>query len=103
MMENVDERRKEATTQVQLPTNIIPVDTTPNLLDQARATIANLKAERELLEKANEEKKALLDREEKLKADILLGGKSLASTPAPAPVDPVDEMAKRYLNAMKGQ
>ena len=56
----------------------------PTMLDEARKVISELKA-------ANAEKKLLLDREEKLKATMMLAGRADAGKPVPK-----EETPKEY-------
>ena len=56
---------------------------------------ANQAAER--LERANEEKKKLLDREEKLYTDRMLGGKSEAGKPMEKKEETPEEYKKRVM------
>ena len=68
----------------------IKKEETESELEQAARLVKELRAE-------NETKKALLDREEKLKAVSLLGGKSQAGTFTPEP-DP-EQVIKDRVNA----
>jgi len=65
----------------------------PNILEETKAAIEELK-------KANEEKKALLDREETLRAHDMLAGRSQAGTVKPVEETP-QEYAKRILRGGK--
>jgi len=66
----------------------------PTLLEETQAAIKELKA-------ANAIKKELLEREEKLKAQEMLGGKSAAGEPTP---EPKEETPAEYVKrVMRGE
>lgn len=64
---------------------------TPTMLEEARKVVDDLKA-------ANEVKRGLLEREERIKAQEMLGGRSAAGEPAPEPVEETpSDYAKRVM------
>lgn len=65
----------------------------PSLLEETKAAIAEL-------QKANSEKSALLDREERLRAEDMLHGRSQAGKSAPIEETP-KEYAKRIMRGGK--
>lgn len=66
----------------------------PTLLEKATAT-----ADR--IEKANAEMKELLERQERIRANDMLGGRSMAGAPAPQP--PVESPKEYAARVMRGE
>ena len=62
------------------------IKTTPTMLEETRAVLAEMK-------QANSERLALIEREERNKANELLGGRSEAGAPA---VEKKEETAQEY-------
>ena len=82
-----DETTKPADSNAPADNIQVPEPTTTNLLEQTRAVVEELK-------KANEEKRTLLEREEKLRADELMHGRSQAGQAAPKEETPKEYAAR---------
>jgi len=84
-MEDVNTRPKETVTQTTLP-QVTEVDSGEILLSKTRALLTEWK-------QVNAERKELLDREERMHAERLLGGQSMAGTPTLSAINPEEERA----------
>lgn len=90
MAENVDRKPKEASAQMQLPTQTEDLSGSV-LLKNAREVMSEWK---DVIAK----REAILDREERLAAERMLGGRAIAGQPPEQPkVETPQEYAKKVL------